>query len=444
MLPTDIIAKKRDGHALSQDEIKFFIEGFTTGEIPDYQAAAWAMAVYLRGMNAEETTALTLAMAHSGEVLDLTPIFPRVLDKHSSGGVGDKTTLIVAPLVASLGLPVGKMSGRGLGFSGGTLDKLEAIPGFRCDLNTDEFIAQLKTHGIVVSGQTHDLAPADGKLYALRDVTGAVASLPLIASSIMSKKIAAGAHIIVLDVKVGSGAFMKTVEEAVALAELMVQIGKRVGRKVCAVIGDMNQPLGRAVGNSLEVIEAIETLKGRGPRDLVEHCLEIAAQMVSLADAARDESDARQQAERALADGRALTKFGEWIDAQGGSEQLGDEYTDRPRVLDDYMVLPRAHVIADVLAPRDGYIAAINTEELGLTVVGLGGGRIKKGAPIDYGVGMVMHPKLGARVQRGEPLLTLHAHDRASFEIAEARLLAAYTFSDAPPTLPPGVHRIVR
>ncbi|MBI5303380.1 MAG: thymidine phosphorylase [Chloroflexi bacterium] len=434
MLATDIIAKKRDGHALTQDEINFFIQGFTRGEIPDYQAAAWAMAVYLRGMNSEETTALTLAMAHSGEVLDLTPIFPRVLDKHSSGGVGDKTTIVVAPLVASLGLPIGKMSGRGLGFSGGTLDKLEAIPGFHADLNTDEFITQLKTHGIVVSGQTHDLAPADGKLYALRDVTGTVASLPLIASSIMSKKIAAGAHIIVLDVKVGSGAFMKTEQDAVALAELMVQIGHLAGRRVAAVIGDMNQPLGHAVGNALEVIEALETLHGRGPHDFIAHCLEVSAQMVLLANAARDESDARAQVERALADGRALKKFGEWIAGQGGDA----------RVANDYAILPRAPILADVFAPRDGFIASINAEEIGLTVVGLGGGRAKKGAPIDYAVGVECQAKVGARVSRGEPLVTLHARDRASFEVAAQRLLAAYTFSDTPPALPPVVHRVIK
>jgi len=430
----DIITKKRDGEILSREEIEFFIQGFTRGEIPDYQAAAWAMAVYWRGMTNAETVALTLAMTHSGKVLDLTPIAPRVLDKHSSGGVGDKTTLVVAPLVAALGLPVGKMSGRGLGFSGGTLDKLESIPGFRADLGTEEFLAQLKRHGIVVSGQTHDLAPADGKLYALRDVTGTVASLPLIASSIMSKKIAAGAHTIVLDVKVGRGAFMKTEAEAAALAELMVQIGHGVGRQVAAVISDMNQPLGNAVGNALEVIEAIETLKGRGPADFVEHCLEVAAQMVLLAGAARDEREARAQLGAALADGRALKKFGEWIAGQGGNA----------RVVDDDSILPRARLIETIAAPREGFIAAIDAQEVGLTVVDLGGGRAQKGDAIDHAVGVVFQRKVGARVARGEPLFTLHANDRAKFDAAKARLLAAIEFrADAPAPLPL-IHRIVR
>lgn len=434
MRAVDIIIKKRDGEILSREEIEFFVQGFTRGDIPDYQAAAWAMAVYWRGMNAEETTALTLAMAHSGHVLDLTPIAPRVLDKHSSGGVGDKTTIVVAPLVASLGLPVGKMSGRGLSFSGGTLDKLESIPGFRADLDTREFLAQLQRHGIVVSGQTHDLAPADGKLYALRDVTGTVDSLPLIASSIMSKKIAAGAHIIVLDVKVGRGAFMKTETQATALAELMVQIGHGVGRKVAAVISDMNQPLGNAVGNAVEVIEAIETLKGRGPADFVEHCLEVATQMLLLADAARDETDARAKLRAALADGRALQKFGEWIEGQGGTA----------RVVNDYSILPRASIIETIAAPRDGFIATIDAQEVGLTVVDLGGGRAKKGDPINYAVGVVFHRKVGARVARGEPLFTLHANDRAKFDAAQARVLAAITFSDNAPPPPPLIHRIVR
>jgi pyrimidine-nucleoside phosphorylase len=434
MRAVDIIEKKRDGLSLTREEIDFFIQGFTRGAIADYQASAWAMAVYLRGMNEEETTALTLAMAHSGQVLDLSSIAPQVLDKHSSGGVGDKTTLVVAPLVASLGLPVGKMSGRGLGFSGGTLDKLESIPGFRADLSKDEFIAQLKTRGIVVSGQTHDLAPADGKLYALRDVTGTVASLPLIASSIMSKKIAAGAHIIVLDVKVGRGAFMKTEQDATALAELMVQIGHGVGRKVAAVISDMNQPLGCAVGNALEVSEAIETLKGRGPADFVEHCLAVAAQLLLLAEAAKDEHDARAKLQAALADGRALRKFGDWIEAQGGAR----------RVVDDDSLLPRAQIVGDVAAPRDGFIAGINAEEFGLTSVLLGGGREKKGDPIDHAVGIVLKHKIGERVTRGEPLFTLHANDRAKFGAAQARLLAAYAFSDAEPTPPPLIHKIIR
>lgn len=434
MRAVDIIAKKRDGLELTHDEIQFFVEGFTCGEIADYQAAAWAMAVYLRGMNESETIALTLAMAHSGQVLDLSSVAPQVVDKHSSGGVGDKTTIVVAPLVASLGLLVGKMSGRGLGFSGGTLDKLESIPGFRVELTTEEFLAQLKSAGIVVCGQTHDLAPADGKLYSLRDVTGTVSSLPLIASSIMCKKIAAGAHTIMLDVKVGRGAFMKTEAEAIALAETMVKIGRGVGRKVAAVISDMNQPLGNAVGNALELIEAIETLKGRGPRDFTEHCVAVAEQLLLLAGAAKDDQDARAQTQAALADGRALKKFGEWIELQGGDT----------RVIDDYSILPRAELVEDIGAPRAGFIAGIDAEQVGLTVVDLGGGRAKKGDTIDYSVGVVFKHKIGKRVARGEGLFTLHARDAASFKRARERLLAAYEFSDTPPTQPRLIHKVIK
>jgi pyrimidine-nucleoside phosphorylase len=433
MRAIDIIAKKRDGLRLSQEEIDFFVHGFTHGEIADYQASAWAMAVYVRGMDEVETTALTLSMARSGQVLDLSAVAPRVLDKHSSGGVGDKTTIVVAPLVASLGLPVGKMSGRGLGFSGGTLDKLESIPGFRSDLNTEEFVGQLKRHGIVVSGQTHDLAPADGKLYSLRDVTATVSSLPLIASSIMSKKIAAGAHIIMLDVKVGRGAFMKTEADATALAELMVKIGHGVGRKVGAVISDMNQPLGHAVGNALEVIEAIETLKGQGPSDFVEHCLTVSAQMLLLAGAAKDVMDARSKLQGALRDGRALAKFVDWIEGQGGTRRL----------VDDYTLLPHATIVEDITAPRDGYIIGIDAEEVGLTAVDLGGGRSKKGDVVDLAVGLVLKHKIGEHVARGEPLLTLHANDRVKFEGAKVRLLAAYEFSATLPPLPPLTHKII-
>jgi pyrimidine-nucleoside phosphorylase len=368
MRAIDIIEKKRDGKSLSREEIEFFVQGFTSGDIPDYQAAAWVMAIYLRGMNAEETTNLTLAMAHSGAMLDLSSIARRVLDKHSSGGVGDKTTLVVGPLIAALGLPFGKMSGRGLGFSGGTLDKLESIPGFKADLSTDEFLAQLRKYNIVVSGQSSDLNPADGKLYKLRDVTGTVGSIPLIASSIMSKKIAAGAHIIALDVKVGRGAFMKDEKDAAALAELMVKIGHGVGKKVAAVISDMNQPLGMAVGNTLEVEEAIETLKGRGPKDFVEHCLQMGVQLLLHADAAKSENEAREKLLKVLANGQALQKFGDLVEGQGGTR----------RALDDYSVMPHARIVEDVLAPHDGFIAGIDAEEVGLTSVLLGGGREKE------------------------------------------------------------------
>lgn len=434
MRAVDIIEKKRDGNILTEQEIDFFVEGYARGDIPDYQASAWAMAVYLRGMNAEETTQLTLAMAHSGEILDLSSIAPRVLDKHSSGGVGDKTTLVVGPIIAALGLPFGKMSGRGLGFSGGTLDKLESIPGMRVDLTTQEFLTQLKKYGIVVSGQTHDLAPADGKLYALRDVTGTVSCIPLIASSIMSKKIAAGAQVIALDVKVGRGAFMKTEADATALAQLMVAIGNGVGRLVCAVISDMNQPLGFAVGNTLEVEEAIETLQGRGPKDFVAHCIEVAAQLLLLADAAQNESDARTNAERAMANGSALTKFRDMVQGQRGD----------PRVVDDYSLMPHARIREDVLAPRDGFIAQIDAEEFGLTSVLLGGGREKKGDAIDYAVGIVLKHKVGERLNRGDALFTLHANDRAKFDAARTRLLRAYQFSDNTPAPTQLIHRIIK
>ncbi len=434
MRAVDIIEKKRDAHALTREEIDFFIQGFTRGDIADYQASAWAMAIYLRGMSAAETTDLTLAMANSGKILDLSSVAPQVLDKHSSGGVGDKTTLVVGPLIAALDLPFGKMSGRGLGFSGGTLDKLESIPGFHADLSTAEFIAQLKKYNIVVSGQSHDLAPADGKLYSLRDVTGTVGCIPLIASSIMSKKIAAGAHVIALDVKVGHGAFMKTEEDATALAELMVKIGHGVGKQVGAVISDMNQPLGFAVGNTLEVEEALETLKGRGPQDFIEHCLQMGEQLLVLANAAKNESEARGKLQKVLANGRALQKFGDMVEGQGGVRS----------VVDDYSVMPHAQIVEEVVAPRDGFIAGINAEEVGLTSVLLGGGREKKGDRIDFAVGIVLKHKVGDHVSRGEPLLTLHANDREKLEAAKSRLLAAYEFSDTTRKPLQLIHKVIR
>src|SRR5512143_1032566 len=315
---TDIIEKKRDGGELTREEIEFFVNGYTRGDIPDYQAAAWCMAVYFRGMTARETADLTLAMAHSGDMLDLHDIAPIVVDKHSSGGVGDKVSLIVAPLVAASGLHVGKMSGRGLSFSGGTIDKLESIAGYRADLSEDEFRAQLRTHGIVLVGQSKDLAPADGKLYALRDVTGTVPSLPLIASSIMSKKIAAGADAIVLDVKCGSGAFMKTPEEARVLAQTMVDTAKNLNRTVIALIGDMDQPLGHAIGNALEVTEAIDTLHGHGPADFTEHCLVVASHMLQVGEKVHTVEEGRALAEQLLADGSGYRKFLKLVLAQGG------------------------------------------------------------------------------------------------------------------------------
>jgi len=427
MRAVDIIIKKRDGGELSKDEIEAFIQGYTRGDIPDYQAAAWLMAVYFRGMSRRETTDLTLAMAHSGQVLDLSSIVPFAVDKHSTGGVGDKTTLVVEPLVVACGQPMAKMSGRGLGFSGGTLDKLESIRGYRVDLSIEEFLHNLRTHGIVLCGQSADLAPADGKLYALRDVTGTVPSLPLIASSIMSKKIAVGANAIVLDVKVGLGAFMPTLDEAVRLAETMVDIGRDAGRQVVALISDMNQPLGEAVGNALEVREAIETLRGRGPADFREHCLVIASHLLVLAGKAPDLNAARAQLEAALANGRGYAKFRELVAAQGGDVTQ----------VDDPHNLPRATLVRQVSAPRAGLLATINAAEVGRAALDLGAGRTKKGDPIDHAVGILVHHKVGDRVEAGQPLFTVHANDPARLAAAQDRLLQAVTWSDTPvPPLP--------
>jgi pyrimidine-nucleoside phosphorylase len=433
MRAIDVIIKKRDGGELTAEEIQLFIEGYTQGDIPDYQAAAWCMAILLRGMTHREASDLTLAMASSGDTLDLHSIAPFVVDKHSTGGVGDKTTLVVAPLVASHGLPVGKMSGRGLSFSGGTLDKLESIRGFTAILGREQFMRQLAEHGIVVAGQSADLAPADGKLYALRDVTGTVESMPLIASSIMSKKIAAGADAIVLDVKVGKGAFMKTEAEAEELAEIMVAIGRGVGRKVAAVISDMNQPLGHAVGNALEVREAIETLHGGGPPDFREHCLTVAGLMLLLADKASSLGDARTNLIRSLDDGSAWRKFVEWITTQGGNQA----------VLETPTLLPRASLVEDLLSPDTGTITEIDAYQVGRTAVLLGGGREKKGDPIDYAVGIVLHKKVGDQVEKGEPMLTIHANDHDRLAEAGRRLLSAIHWSDEPIIVPPYTHKVI-
>jgi pyrimidine-nucleoside phosphorylase len=422
MRAVDIIIKKRDRAELTGDEIDFFIDGLTHGSIPDYQASAWAMAVLLNGMTERETTDLTLAMAHSGETLDLTGVVPIAVDKHSTGGVGDKTTLVVEPIVASCGLPVGKMSGRGLGFSGGTLDKMESIPGYRTNLTREEFLHQLKQIGLVLTGQSGDLAPADGKLYALRDVTGTVPSIPLIASSIMSKKIAAGAQAIVLDVKVGVGAFMETLEDARRLAALMVAIGRLSGRKTVALLSDMNQPLGEAVGNALEVREAIDTLHGSGPADFREHCLIVASHMLNLGQKAPNLQFARQMAEEALESGQAWTLFRQLVHAQGGDLAY----------VDDPERLPRAALVETVSAARAGYLSGINAREVGKTSVELGAGRARKEDPIEHSVGIVIHHKVGDRVEKGQPLFTIHANDPAKLKRARSRLLFAHQWSDSP------------
>lgn len=422
MRAVDIIIKKRDKLELTGEEIEFFVQGFTRGEIPDYQAAAWAMAVLLNGMTPRETTDLTLAMAHSGALLDLSDVVELAVDKHSSGGVGDKTSLVVLPVVAACGLPVGKMSGRGLGFSGGTLDKMESIPGYRCDLSTEEFKRQLKETGIVLTGQSLDLAPADGKLYALRDVTGTVQSMPLIASSIMSKKIAAGAQAIVLDVKVGLGAFMQTLEEGRTLARLMVDIGRLAGREVTALLSDMNQPLGNAVGNALEVREAIDTLHGGGPADFREHCLHVAAHMLLLGRRAADLEAARRLAEESIASGAAFEKFRALVRAQGGETAC----------VDDPARLPAAEFVEVVEADRSGYISQVHARLVGEAVVLLGGGRSRKGEAVDHAVGVVVHCKVGDSVAPGQPLFTIHANDRGKQAEIRRMVQSAIEFSESP------------
>ena len=422
MRTIEIIIKKREKQELSKEEIAFFVEGFAQDEIPDYQASAWAMAVLLNGMSARETTDLTLAIARSGDTLDLSDVVDLAIDKHSSGGVGDKTTLVVLPVAAACGLPVGKMSGRGLGFSGGTLDKLESIPGFRVNLTTEEFKKQLHDHGMVLAGQSVNLAPADGKLYALRDVTGTVPSMPLIASSIMSKKIAAGAQAIVLDVKLGLGAFMETLEEARELGARMVAIGELAGRKTVALLSDMNQPLGHAVGNALEVVEAIDALHGGGPADFREHCLYLSAQMLVLGEKAENLETARIMAEKAIADESAYAKFRELVIAQGGDVSY----------VDDPAKLPKANLIETVNAPRSGNLSQIHARLVGEAAVALGAGRAKKGDPVDHAVGFIIHNKVGDRIEAGEPLFTIHANDPKLLAQAREEVLKAHIFSDNP------------
>lgn len=419
MRAVDIITRKRDGEELTTQEIEFFVKGLVSGEVADYQAAAWCMAVYFRGMTARETADLTLAMARSGDMLDLSDTVPLAVDKHSTGGVGDKVTLVVEPMVAACGVPVGKMSGRGLGYSGGTIDKLESIPGFRSELTTLEFKQQLREIGIVLTGQSADLTPADGKLYSLRDVTGTVPSLPLIASSVMSKKIAAGAQAILLEVKTGLGAFMRTVGEARKLARVMVTIGRIAGRQVVALISDMNQPLGHAVGNALEVKEALETLRGGGPEDFREHCLVTAAHLLVLAGKAGTLRAGKALAAASLSDGRALRKFRQLVAAQGGDVS----------VVDDPERLPKAAFIEVVPAPRTGFLARVDAQEIGLAAVDLGAGRARKDDLINHAVGLVVLHKVGDRLEKGEPLFAVHADDPGKLEQAKSRVLAAHVFS---------------
>jgi len=416
----DIIYKKREGQKLNKEELEFLIKGYVNGEIPDYQISAWAMAVFFQGMDAAETAKLTMLMAESGDMIDLSPIQGVKVDKHSTGGVGDTTTLILAPLVASAGIPVAKMSGRGLGHTGGTIDKLESIPNFNTSLSRDKFFDNVNQHGVAVVGQTGNLTPADKKLYALRDVTATVESIPLIASSIMSKKLAGGADAIVLDVKTGNGAFMKEFDDAKKLAEAMVAIGKKVGRDTAAYITDMNQPLGNAVGNALEVKEAIKTLRGEGPDDLTELCIELGSAMLQLSGKIKDLEEGRNILKENLKNGKALAKFSEMIRAQGGNAE----------VVDDLSLLPTAADTVEVKAEKDGYISEIKALDVGLAAMILGAGRENKESKIDLAVGLELKKKTADPVSKGEPLTVLHYNDSKNLKEAKKKLLEAFTITE--------------
>ena len=429
----DIITKKKHGETLTEEEINFFVKGYTKGDIPDYQASALTMAICLRGMTDEETTALTMAMANSGDTVDLSEFGDFTVDKHSTGGVGDKTTLIVAPIVASLGAKVAKMSGRGLGHTGGTIDKLESFPGYDVALSPEDFSKQVKKIGIAVIGQSGNLAPADKKLYALRDVTATVDSIPLITSSIMSKKLAAGTKSIVLDVKCGSGAFMSTPEDARTLAENMVRIGRASGRRVSALITNMDRPLGHAVGNILEVLEAMEVLSGKGPEDLKEVCLALATEMTSLS-LGLDYEAARFKCEEAITSGTALKTFKEWIGTQGGDTR----YIDNPELF------PKAEFTLDVTAKSDGYITAMNTERIGSVAVTLGAGRLTKADSICYSAGLKIYKKTGDFVTRGEVIATLYTNKESALSSANDEYLKAVKVSCDKPCENPAIFSIVR
>lgn len=421
--PEEVIAAKRDGEELSREDIEMMVSGFVAGDVPDYQMSAWMMAVLLRGMTERETVDLTRAMAYSGATVDLSSIPGRKADKHSTGGVGDKTTIVVAPLVASLGVPVAKMSGRGLGHTGGTIDKLESIPGFQTEMPMERFVSQVACVGCAVISSRADIDPADKKMYALRDVTGTVPSVPLIVSSIISKKIAGGADVIVLDVKVGSGAFMKTLEEAQALARSLAATGEALGRHVECVLTSMDQPLGLAVGNALEVAEAVAVLSGSGPSDVRSVCVELAARMVSGA-SGRPLDQARGDAERALADGSALQKFREWVAAQGGDQKVAEA----PET-----VLPAAPLMQEVTSDADGFVCAIDAEAVGRAATLLGAGRMKKGDSVDPAAGIVLRSKVGDRVSKGDVVAVLHTSDASAVPEAETRVRSAIRVFDEPP-----------
>lgn len=431
MRMVDIIEKKRDGQELTTAEINFFIEGYTKGEIPDYQASALAMAIYFQDMNDRERADLTRAMVESGDTIDLSAIDGVKVDKHSTGGVGDTTTLVLAPLVASLGVPVAKMSGRGLGHTGGTIDKLESIAGFHVELTREQFIDLVNRDKVAVIGQSGNLTPADKKLYALRDVTGTVNSIPLIASSIMSKKIAAGADAIVLDVKTGDGAFMKTQEDAEELAHAMVRIGNHVGRKTIAIISDMSQPLGFAIGNALEVKEAIETLQGKGPKDLTELVLTLGSQMVILAGKAKTSEEAKEMLLDAIHSGKALAKFKEFLANQGGDASI----------VDDLTKLPQAKYKIELPAKQSGYISKMVADEIGVASMILGAGRATKEDVIDLAVGLVLHKKVGDKVKEGESILTIYSN-RENVEDVKQKLYDNIFIADTA-TAPTLIHTVI-
>lgn len=430
----DIIQKKKKGKVLTGEEIRFMTEGYTKGEIPDYQMSALMMAVCFQGMTKEETLALTLAMRDSGEVLDLSGIQGTKVDKHSTGGVGDKTSLVLAPMIAALGIPVAKMSGRGLGHTGGTIDKLECFPGFSTELTKEQFCRNVNRMNMAIMGQTADLAPADKKLYALRDVTATVDQLSLIASSIMSKKLAAGADAIVLDVKTGNGAFMKEERDAFALAEEMVEIGKSAGKKMAAVITDMDQPLGNAVGNSLEVKEAILSLNGVGPKDLMEVVYALGAEMVLAAGKAETAERAAELLEQTIREKTALNKLAEFVEAQGGEKR----YVYQPELL------PAAGIQMQVINTEAGYVGGIQAEEIGLASLSLGGGRVTKDSPIDLSVGILLHKKKGQAVRPGEALATVYANDMERAKEAYGQTVRAFSIQPQAPQQAPMIKKILR
>ena len=433
MRMSDLIVKKRDGQALTTEEIRYVVDGYTRGEIPDYQMSAMLMAIYFRGMDRRETLDLTMAMMHSGETLDLSGVSGVKADKHSTGGVGDKTSLVLVPMVASLGVKMAKMSGRGLGHTGGTVDKLESIPGYQTTLSAEAFMQQVEDVGVAVIGQSGNLTPADKKLYALRDVTATIDSLPLITSSIMSKKLAAGAHSIVLDVKIGSGAFMKTLEDGQKLAESMVRIGKACGRNVVAVMSNMDIPLGFYIGNALEVREAVEVLRGHGCPDLTGVCITLAANMLHLCNGWPIE-EATKQAEEAISSGRAFEQMKRWIAAQGGDA----------RVLDDVSLLPQAAVQYELKAPQAGYIHHMDAQKIGESSAILGAGRKTKDDAIDFAAGIVLKEKTGAKVEQGQTLAVLHTNRPETLADAERVFLEAIRWGTDAPEAQPLIYGIVK